>query len=70
MNTRVRKPNLKGSGKERTKKFRMLRSISGWQCTTSYTRRECIVAFRLEGKSLVWWDWVKALRNLEAMTQE
>ena len=39
-------------------------------CATSYTRRECLVAFHLEGKSLVWWDWVKASRNLEAMTWE
>ena len=26
-----------------------------------------LVAFQLEGESQVWWDWVKALRNLEAM---
>ena len=29
-----------------------------------------IAAFQLDGKSLVWWDWVIASRNLEAMTQE
>ena len=29
-----------------------------------------LVAFHLEGESQVWWDWVKALRNLEAMTWE
>ena len=39
-------------------------------CTTSYTRRECLAAFQLEDKSLVWWDWVKASRDLEAMTWE
>ena len=39
-------------------------------CATSYTRRECLAAFQLEGKCLVWWDRVKALRNLEAMTWE
>ena len=37
---------------------------------TSYTRRECLTTFQLEGKSLVWWDWVKSARNLEAMTWE
>ena len=26
-----------------------------------------LAAFQLEGESQVWWDWVKALRNLEAM---
>ena len=30
---------------------------------TCYTRRECIPAFYLEGKSLAWWDLVKASRN-------
>ena len=39
-------------------------------CATSYTRRECLVAFQLEGKCLVWWDQVKDLRNLKAMTWE
>ena len=29
-NTRVLKHNLRGSGKERTEKFGVLRSISGW----------------------------------------
>ena len=37
---------------------------------TSYTRRECLTTFQLEGKSLVWWDWVKSVKNLEAMTWE
>ena len=27
-----------------------------------------LAAIHLEGESQVWWDWVKALRNLEAMT--
>ena len=26
--------------------------------------------FQLEGESQIWWDWVKASRNLEAMTWE
>ena len=29
-----------------------------------------LVAFQLEGESQVWWDWVKASRNLEEMTWE
>ena len=28
------------------------------------------VAFQLEGESQVWWDWVKASRNLKATTWE
>ena len=32
--------------------------------------RECLASFQLEGESLVWWDWVKTSRNLEAMTWE
>ena len=26
------------------------------------------VAFQLTGESLIWWDWVKTYRNVEAMT--
>ena len=37
---------------------------------TSDATRIRLAAFQLEGKSLVWWDWVKASRNLEAMTWE
>ena len=29
-----------------------------------------LAAFQLKGESQVWWDWVKALRSLEAMTWE
>ena len=29
-----------------------------------------IAAFWLEGESQIWWDWVRALRDLEAMTWE
>ena len=29
-----------------------------------------LTAFQLEGESQVWWDWVKALRDFEAMTWE
>ena len=37
---------------------------------TSDATRIRLDAFQLEGKSQVWWDWVKASRNLEAMTWE
>ena len=29
-----------------------------------------LAVFQLEGASQVWWDWVKSLRDLEAMTWE
>ena len=29
-----------------------------------------LVAFQLKGESQVWWGWVKASRNLDAMTWE
>ena len=35
---------------------------------TSNAMRIRLTAFQLEGESQVWWDWVKASRNLEAMT--
>ena len=37
---------------------------------TSNATRIRLGAFQLEGKSLVWWDWVKASRNLKAMAWE
>ena len=37
---------------------------------TSDAMRIRLTAFQLEGESQVWWDWVKASRNLEAMTWE
>ena len=35
---------------------------------TSDATKIKITAFQLEGESQVWWDWVKALRDFEAMT--
>ena len=35
---------------------------------TSNATKIKLAAFHLEGESQVWWDWVKASRNLEAMT--
>ena len=37
---------------------------------TSDATRIRLATFQLEGKSQVWWDWVKTSRNLEAMTWE
>ena len=37
---------------------------------TSNVTKIRLASFQLEGESQVWWDWVKASRNLEAMTWE
>ena len=37
---------------------------------TSGATRISLAAFQLKGESQVWWDWVKASRNLKAMTWE
>ena len=37
---------------------------------TSDAMRIRLATFQLEGESQLWWDWVKALRNLEAMMWE
>ena len=37
---------------------------------TSDATRIRLAAFQLEGEFQVWWDWVKASRNLEVMTWE
>ena len=35
---------------------------------TSATTQIRITAFQLASESLIWWDWVKTSRNVEAMT--
>ena len=35
---------------------------------TSDTTRIRLADFQLTGESLIWWDWVKTSRNVEAMT--
>ena len=37
---------------------------------TSYTTKIKLVTFQREGESQVWWDWVRATRDLEVMTLE
>ena len=50
------------------------KSSTGWVSNfieiTSDATRIRLAAFQLEGESQVWWGWVKASRNLEAMTWE
>ena len=50
--------------------FRQVRKILKAMEVTSYATKVKVAAFQLEGESQVWWDWVKASRNLEAMTWE
>ena len=38
--------------------------------TTSDVTKIRLATFQIEGESQVWWDWVKASRNLEAITWE
>ena len=37
---------------------------------TSDATKIKLATFQLEGESMVWWDWIKASRDLEAMTWE
>ena len=37
---------------------------------TSDATKVKVATFQLEGESQVWWDWIKALRDLEEMTWE
>ena len=37
---------------------------------TSDATKIKLATFQLEGESQVWWDWVKASRDLEAITWE
>ena len=50
--------------------FRQIRKILEAMEVTSDVTKVKLVAFQLESESQVWWDWVKASRNLEPMTWE
>ena len=50
--------------------FRQVSKILEAMEITSDATKIWLLAFQLEGKSQVWWDWVKASRNLEVMTWE
>ena len=45
------------------------RVLEAMEITSDVTKIR-LATFQLEGESQVWWDWVKSLRNLEAMTWE
>ena len=66
------RPTFKGGGElmEADHWFQQVGKIlEGMEITSNATRLRLAV-FQLEGESQVWWDWVKASRNLEAMTWE
>ena len=48
--------------------FRKIEKVLEAMDITSNTDKIKVVVFQLEGKSQVWWDWVKTSRDLEAMT--
>ena len=50
--------------------FRQVGKILEAMEITSDATRIRLATFQLEDESQVWWDWVKASRNLEAMTWE
>ena len=50
--------------------FRQVERVLEAMEITSNVTKIRLATFQLEGESQVWWDWVKALRNLEAMTWE
>ena len=47
--------------------FRQVKKVLEAMEITSDAVKIRLVAFQVEGGSQVWWDWVKALKNLEAM---
>ena len=65
-------PTFKGGGEliEADHWFRKVGKILEAMEITSHATRIRLAAFQLKGESQVWWDWVKASRNLEAMTWE
>ena len=50
--------------------FRQGEKTLGAMEITSDATRIRLTSFQLEDESQVWWDWVKASRDLEAMTWE
>ena len=47
-----------------------MEKISETMEITSDATKIKLVVFQLEGESQIWWDWVKASRDLEVMTWE
>ena len=50
--------------------FRQVERVLEAMEITSDVTKIRLATFKLEGESQVWWDWVKASSNLEAMTWE
>ena len=48
--------------------FQQVENILEAMEITSDATKIRLAAFKLEGESQVWWDWIKNLRDLEAMT--
>ena len=48
--------------------FRQIKRVLEAMKITSATTRIRLAAFQLAGESLIWWDWVKTSRNVDAMT--
>ena len=48
--------------------FRQVKNIMEAMEITSDATKINLAAFQIEGEYQVWWDWVKELRDLEAMT--
>ena len=48
--------------------FRQIEKVLEAMDITSDVAKIKLATFQLEGKSQVWWDWVKTSRDLEAMT--
>ena len=65
-------PTFKGGGNPMVADhwFRQVNKILEAMEITFDATRIRLAAFQLEGESQVWWNWVKASRNLEVMTWE
>ena len=48
--------------------FRHIEEILEAMEITSDATKIRLTTFQLEGESQIWWDWVKASRDIEAMT--
>ena len=48
--------------------FRQIEKVLEDMDITSNAAKIKLAVFQLEGKSQVWWDWIKTSKDLEAMT--
>ena len=65
-------PTFKGGGDSMIADhwFRQVKKILEAMKIISDATKIKLATFQLEGESHIWWDWVKASRDLEAMTWE